>query len=280
MKVSLICIIILFAGAAYAQPVTGRQNNDGPDDHYEAKTYFFCGANYLSNNVYLGRKDTVVTPYISPYLGYHFKSGLYGKTQLSYSPRKKTLDLLTLEAGYEHTFGDHLNTGVNADKFFYNKNTNTIRGNTKGSAGIFGQYENDWLQPTICLDANFNRKTDYVLGLGLDHNFAMRNRTLNIIPAITMNAGTQHYYEEYFLNKLTKKDKTLKQSKALADAGRFRPLDYELSTNITYRVTKWLFTLNATYAIPVNPNTIIFPKQTFTEKLSNTFYFELDICHR
>ena len=275
-------VIFLFMQSANAQPFA--DNDD--DDPYEHVSYFMFGMNYLSNNVYLGRKDSTRLPYVSPYIGYHNKTGLFIKTMASYAPTKKIIDLVTIEAGYDHSFGEHINAGVNVDRFFYNKNSLSIRSNTKGCAGIFGQYSNNWIEPQITFDANFNKKsTDYVLNFQLDHNFCLANNTLNIIPTAAMNSGTQHYYDEYFVTRLTKNDKTVKVKKVVANANKFNPLDYEFSTKVTYRITKWLFTLIPTYAIPVSPAQITLPatknlpERTYHEKLSNSFYVELDICH-
>jgi len=245
------------------------------------------GLNYLSNNVYLGRKDTALLPYISPYIGYHDKNGLYAKAMSSYAPTQHVLDLFTIEAGYDHSFGEHLNAGANLNKFFYNKNSTSIRSSTKGSASIYSQYTNDWIEPQVNFDANLNKKsTDYALGIQLDHNFSLANKMLNIIPAAGMNSGTQHYYDEYFIARLTKNDKTLQVKKVVANANKFNAIDYEFNTKVTYRINKWLFTLTPTYAIPVSPAQITLPatknlsERTEQEHLSNSFYVELDICHR
>ena len=259
----------------------GFDNND--DDPYESLSYFMAGANYLSNNVYMGRKDSLVIPYYSPYIGYHHKSGLYGKAIASYNPAKAKgrIDLFTLEAGYDHSFGDHLYGGVAVDKFFYHKKSTNIRGNTVASTSAYAQYTNDWIEPQLNVDVNFNKKTDYVLGITLDHNFKLADNKLNIIPAAVMNFGTLHYYNEYFRNRLLQEDPSLKITKeAIADASKFKPLDIELSTKVTYSASRWLFTLIPVYAIPLSPASITFPTKTFNEKLTNTFYFELDICFR
>ena len=281
MRIVQLCLLLSLISciSAVAQPLP-KGYDDNEDDPYETARYFMYGANYQSDNVYLGRKDTLTAPYFSPYFGYHFICGLYAKTTLSYSANKRRIDLLTLEAGYEHTFGEHFNTGANLDKYFYNKNTNNLRGNIRENAGMYGQYGNDWIEPMICFDANFNKKTDYIIGLTLDHKFKLLDKTLIIIPMVTLNSGTQHFFDDYLLARLLKTDKTLKLTKTLANAGRFKALDYELSTKVTYRVNKWLFTAIPTYAIPLNPNTIVFPTRSYQEKISNSFYLELDICHR
>ncbi len=275
------CLLLGFVQATTAQGIAGSKKSDDDDDPYDTRTYFMYGLNYLSNNVYLGRKDTAVVPYVSPYIGYHLKSGLYAKAMASFtSAPVKHIDLYTLEAGYDHSFGDHFNGGANLDKYYHSKNTVSIRASTNGSAGIYGQYSNDWLEPQINFNADFNKKTDYVLGLDLDHNFKMISNTLNIIPTITMNSGTRYFLDEYFINRLKKKDAKLKLQKAIPGAGKFSILDYEFSTKVTYRTGKWLFTLTPTYAIPVSPAVITLPNKTVTEQLSNSFYVELDICHR
>src|SRR5579883_1873354 len=91
----------------------------------ENGSYFSAGVNYVSNNVYLGRKDSVTIPYISPYVEYHNKTGIYGNLMASYLPvsingRSPDFDLLTLEGGYMHDFfDDHLSGILYFDKYWY-----------------------------------------------------------------------------------------------------------------------------------------------------------------
>ncbi|MES2701622.1 MAG: hypothetical protein V4649_03235 [Bacteroidota bacterium] len=259
-----------------AQPAASHVTNE-EDDPFEAKTYFMAGLNFLSDNVYLGRKDTVTLPYLSPYIGYHHKSGAYAKMIASYSlaGQNKRFDLLTLQAAYEHTIGDNFYGGLSAEKYFYGKKTGNVRGNTRGSVEAYGQYLNEWVQPQVTIGANFNKKTDFVAGLSVEHDFKIAGGKGSVIPAVAVNAGTLHYYNEYF----SRKDSALKQS-ALGNAGAFKLLDIEVSCKATYRASKWLFTFIPTYAIALNPATITLPAKTITEKLGNTFYLELDICYR
>ena len=285
MKKIFFCIIglLLFGQAVHGQSITNFHDPVDQDDPYETRSYFMFGLNYVSNNVYLGRKDSMVIPYMSPYIGYHLKSGLYAKLLLSYSPahKKGRIDLTTIEAGYDHSFSQHFNGGFSIDKFFYNKNTTSIRANTVGSAGIYCQYSNDWIEPQVNFDIDINKSsTDYVAGIFLDHNFSVANSTLNIYPTAGLNSGTQNYYDEYFKNRETKNNKKSKPQKVVGDAQQFKPLDYEFNCKVTYRVTKWLFTFIPTYAIPMSPSVITLPNRIVTEKLSNTFYVELDICRR
>ncbi len=279
-------LFMLYSSSVFSQAMKATKAEEEADDPYENKSYFMTGLNYMSNNVYLGRKDSVALPFISPYIGYHFSNGIYGKAIVSDAPTKGYIDLLTLEAGWDHNLGDHFNLGVCGDKFYYNKNSTNIRSATKGGLGANGQYTNDWIEPQLTWDFNFNKaSTDYVLGLELDHDFDLKKHKFHIVPAVSLNYGTRHFYDDYFINRFLKKDKTLAAYNVVADANEFVPLDYEIKTKFTYRVTKWLFTLTPTYSVPTSPATITLPgknknKTTETEKLSNSFFVELDICHR
>ena len=257
-------------------------DDEGEDDPYDSVSYFMVGFNYLSDNVYLGRKDTFAIPYYTPYVGYHYKNGLFVKGMVSYTPAKGgTIDLTTLEAGWEHSFTDHMNGGLVVDRFFYNKNSISIRANTTASGGVYGQYNNDALEPTISFDVNANaHSTDYVVGLLLDHDFKLSHKALHLIPTIGLIAGTQNYYDEYFINRLNKKDKKGNTKRVVADPNQLVPLVEELSMKMTYMVGKWLFTLSPIYAIPMSPATITINKKTSQEKIVNSFFVELDICHR
>ncbi len=279
--VFLFLAFILFSSSAIAQQVIPSSLDD-EDDPYDTKSYFMGGFNYLSDNVYLGRRDTLTIPYYTPYIGYHYKNGLYAKGMVSYTTAKGgTIDLTTIEAGWDHSFNDHFNCGVNFDKFFYNKNSLSVRANSKGSGGVYGQFNNDIIEPQITFDLNINSKsTDYVIGIILDHDFKLLNKTLHIIPTVGFSSGTQNYYDEYFINRLNKKDKKGNVKTAISNPNRLVPLVYEISTKVTYRVNKWLFTLTPNYVIPLSPATITINKKTSQEKLSNSFYVELDICHR
>jgi len=279
-------VLLMFSECAFSQSNKTTKATEDEDDPFEHKSYFMYGLNYVSDNVYLGRKDSVTLPYISPYIGYHFSNGIYGKAIASDAPTKGYIDLITLEAGWDHNLGDHFNLGVCGDKFYYNKNSTNIRSAAKGGLGATGQFTNDWIEPQLTWDFNFNKaSTDYLLGLELDHDFDLKKHKFHIVPAVSLNYGTRHFYDDYFINRFLKKDKTLAAYNVVADANEFVPLDYEIKIKFTYRVTKWLFTLTPTYSIPTSPATITLPgknknKTTETEKLSNSFFVELDICHR
>ncbi len=251
------------------------------DDPYDALSYFMVGLDYINDNVYMGRRDSSRIPYISPYVGYVYKDGLYARVLVSLSPDKGRVDLVTAEAGYDHTFGQHINIGGTLDKYYYHQLSENVRASQSGVATVYGQYSNDYVEPQLNLSSGFANKTDFALGVLIDHDFMLVNNTLNIFPAVATNYGTQNYYDEYFKKKFRKNDKLDNVEMIVTYAKNFKVLVYEVSARVTYRVGTWLFTFVPTYAIPLSPATITIPKKPVErESLSNVFYMELDICHR
>ena len=80
-----ILIVILFSGSTFnvfAQSPKDNLSKDSLPDtalnvKEEKKSSFKFGADYISNNVFMGRTGINNTPIISPEIKYVFKSGLY-----------------------------------------------------------------------------------------------------------------------------------------------------------------------------------------------------------
>lgn len=282
----LIIFVFLLPNFILAQKSNNSYQPDEDDDPYDQLSYFFAGLNYLSNNVYLGRKDSVAIPYIIPYIGYHLSNGLYAKAMASYTSAGSSghIDLFTLEAGYNHSFSKNINAGFSAEKYFYNKNSISVRANSSGYFGIDGQFTNDYVEPSAQLGMVFNKNTkDYVLGIAIDHNFSMNEGKFSIIPTITVFSGTQNYYDEYFLARAKKKDKkAVVPNNIVSNPSAFNVLDYEFSAKTTFRAKHWLFTIIPTYAMPMNPAIITLPQKPKPqkEKISDSFFIEIDVCFR
>ncbi len=278
LLLSLVCFTITYAqrdGLFYLD----KEYNEDPFDDY---TYSFFGANYLSNNVYLGRRDTARLPYFTPYIGYQMHNGLYGKASASYSPVKHfgRFDLFTLELGYDRTFGKHILTGISVEKYFYYKKSPGIKSSIKDNITLYCLYKNEKIEPQLIFAVNQNKSNDYVVGFSLDHNIRLRDNTLNIYPTATFYYGSRHYFDDYYLNNLKRKDSTLTDREVVQNAGNYKPLNVEISARTTFRTPEWLFTLTPSYSVPISAATIKLPGRVATEKLKSSFYITLDVCYR
>ena len=256
-----------------------KEYNEDPFDDY---SYSFFGANYLSNNVYLGRHDSATLPYYTPYVGYQMHNGFYGKASASYSPIKKfgRFDVFALELGYDRSFGKRILTGVSVEKYFYYKKSPGIKAAIKDNISLYCLYKNGKIEPQVMFAINQGKTNDYVVGLSIDHNIRLRDNTLNIYPTAAFYYGSQHYFDDYYLNKLNRRDNSNITREVVNGAGEYKPLNIEFNARTTFRTPAWLFTLIPTYSLPMSAATISLPNKVITERLKSSFYVSLDICYR
>lgn len=264
--------------------------SDGTD-----KSYFEAGLSYLSNNVYLGRHDSLRIPYLTPSFNYYNKSGFYAGTSLSYmtSAGNSRVDLVEIEAGYAFT-KNKFSGIISAEKDFYNSQSKNVRAETKGSLNGTFSYDFGFIKPLLQGGIVFNTRDDYYAAFGLGHSFFFADDNLEVNPSLLINAGTQNYYNSYYTKRkfaTKRKDQTGSGTtiKAyLPNVSNFKIMDYEFSLPVDYSLGKFVFDITPTEAFPVNPNVVeltvtppsgIPVSRTKIENLNNIFFFSAGITY-
>jgi len=238
----------------------------------EKKASFKFGVNYLNDAVFLGRADTIKTPFIEPELKYTFKPGIYISGNLDVIPNRTTkkLDGGSLSAGYEYDITDDLSGGVSFSKLFYNANSTQIGSSIGETINANMDYDiKGIITPSVSVDYNMLKSgfgSDILINAGLAHDFAKlgvlgSDDLLIISPTATVNAGTQNFYDAYLTikkYKLTKKgqarEAVAKKLLAAQDAklAKFKLLDFELSAPVEYKAGHFIFSFTPTYAFAEN----------------------------
>ena len=283
-----ISICVCAQGIGNAAVITKK---DSTNNSTNGKSSFKIGISYANNNVYLGRSDTVKTTIFSPNAKYTFANGIFISGNLSIIPNEaKKLNGGEFSAGYDHDFTDNLSAGLSYSKLFYNVNS------TQVGAGISDVFDGninydfgDVLTATFNGDYNINRKgtgNDVLLNFGLNHDFASKgvfgsNDMIIVSPTVSVNAGTQNFYNNFFVRRRLKNAQLLAaQTKLLtqyqAQLSQFNLLDYEFSAPIEYRNNSFIFTLIPTYSIAKNKLASgVIPGQS---SKNNLFYFEASVA--
>lgn len=275
--VPLFVLLLFSTSRAFAQTTTTEDPEDLLDKlanqlKQDKKASFKIGVNYLSNNVFMGRADTVRTPTILPEMKYIFKNGIYLAATADYIPNRVTnkLDGGSAAFGYDFDITDDFTGGVSFTKLFYTANSTQI-GSSIGSTVNANLSYNiaDVITPIVSADYNFLKQDfghDIFLNAGISHDFAIDgifgDKDLLIIsPSANLNAGTQNFYDAYFVlkkYKLTKKLLALGQSaesliiKRENQLSKFKLLDYELSAPVEYKAGVLILSFTPTYAIAQN----------------------------
>ena len=223
---------------------------------------FKFGVSYLSNNVFMGRADTVTTPMIVPELKYTFKNGIYASGTLDYIPKKPTnkLDGGDVTGGYEFDINDNLSGSASLAKLFYSSSSTQIAAAIRATANANFTYDfGDIISVTVSSDYNFNKQginNDIFLNGGLSHDFIKEGifglkDIFLISPTASINAGTQNFYDAYLV--LTKKLRTARRTAALNaiiaqytnQLSQFEILDYEFSAPLEYKAGHFIFPVYA-----------------------------------
>jgi hypothetical protein len=237
-------------------------------------SFWKISGSYLTNSVYYGRQDSLLTPYLTPTLGYYDKSGFYISGSLSFLMTKNSsgIDLSSLDLGYEFAASDKFSGVVYANKSWYNQSSSNIKSDIKGNLGSYLSFDLNFVQLNSGIDFTFATKTDIGLNLGLSHSFLFgdEDHLYSLEPSFTTYWSTLHSYEGYINRKIKKRPGITLPAASVTGVtsvqnNKMTLLDYEISIPLSYETKKFGFLLTPTFAIPKNP---IFTTTTITTTLS------------
>lgn len=257
------------------------------------KSHLKIAVGYLSDNVYLGRSDSVKIPYITAGLRYIHKSGLFAGVSANYLSTEGRADMFELSGGYMMSKGNW-DAEITGSKYFYNASSYSVNAETKGTISLYTDYNLRWITPSISAGMKFSQSTDYTATFGLEHDFSFFNERLLVEPGVYMNAATQNYYNQYFQKRKYATNRKGQQkvvgtiTASTEDAAAFRVLDYELTVPVEYTFHRFNIAVTPVYAIPVNPNLMNVTVTTVTatrnrsyyETLSNRVYCSVDLTFK
>ncbi len=237
-------------------------------DKSDASSTFKFGVTYVSNNVYMGRADTVTTPVLVPQVKYTLKSGLYFSGSLYLIPNKpkQKIDGEDIAAGYDFDITDDFSAGASFTKLFYATSSTQIASSISGTFNVNFDYDiADIITTTLGADYDLNKQgisNDVLVSPAIAHDFITKGvfgerDVLLISPTITANAGTQNFYDAYLTKKnfrsarLTKLQNTV-VANYIDQLGKFELLDFELSAPVEYKTGHLILQLIPIYAIVQN----------------------------
>jgi hypothetical protein len=257
------------------------------------KSSFKIGADYLSNNVFMGRTGLTNVPIITLDSKYTFKPGLYFSASIDVLPdnkKGKKIDGGNLSVGYDFDITDDLGGGISYSKLFYNGSSTLVGSSVTSTFNANLNYDiGDIITPTISADYNINTgiTNDLFLNFGLAHDFIAKkifgNKDIIIIsPTIAANWGTQNFYDAYITGKVYKNKKANTQVTAYQSSlGQFKLLDYELSAPLEYKAGHFIFEFIPTYAIVQNRvKSAAVAKALGLSNNTSVFYVEIGLALR
>jgi hypothetical protein len=289
----LLCLIVsllLCSTITWAQDSLSTTNDSIP---HKRRSHLKIELSYLSDNVYLGRSDSVKIPYVTAGLKYIHKSGLFASVSANYLASEGRTDLFELTGGYMISKGNW-DAEITGSKYYYNENSYSVNAETKGMVSLYTDYNLGWITPSITAGMKFSQSTDYTATFGLEHDFSFFDERLMVEPGVSMNAATQNYYNAYYQKRKYATNRNGQQKVVgiitanTEDAAAFKILDYELTVPVEYTFHRFNIAVSPVYAIPVNPNHINVTVTTanatrsksYYETLSNRVYCSVDVTFK
>lgn len=249
-------------------------------------SYLMADVSFVSDAVFMGRRDTVAAPYLLPSLGYYHKSGFFADAAFSYllAEGEGRIDLGLLTAGY--TFlSNQLSGGLSGTAYFFNDSSYNVKSETVADiSGILGY---DWglLETSLSLSTYFNQvgNPDYFAGITLSRDLIDSGRHWVFRPMISAYVGTQYFYEAYYNSSRLGNRKGGGRSSGgvtnppsstnLAEVEKFRWLNLEVSLPVYYFSGHLILSATPSLAFPQSPATVTGTELEYTEELEPAFYF-------
>ncbi len=271
------------------------QNNKimAADKSNRDQSYFLADISYISDAVFMGRRDSISAPYIFPSMGYYDATGFFGQASASYLTRSEEgrIDLFLISTGY--TFdSEKWSGGISGTAYFFNGNSYNVRSETIGDiTGILG-YDLKTFEITLTASSYFNTSSspDYFTGLEIDRVFYAVDNDLLIDPTMSVHMGSQYFYQEYYAtsrlgNRKGKglgtmaSDSNPATNLELVEASQFKLLNFEISIPIQYYYDRFIFSFTPAWAFPQGNATFTTDDAVYEEDLTNVFYWSAGISY-
>ena len=127
---------------------------------------------------------------------------------------------------------------------------------------------------------------DFFNEVKLSRTLYSKDKKFVLIPAISIQAGTQNFYEAYYQASRLGNRKgsgnqqtTNSQNITIEEATNFSILNYELSLPLQYYHKSFIFSWTPVVALPQNAAEIVTDDYTFQEELDTLFYWSVGISY-
>lgn len=266
----------------------------------ESTSYAVVGLNYISDAIFLGRKDTVSAPYLYTSMEYHHKSGLYAEGSVSYLTKSNQgrVDLVVLTGGFDKTL-DKLNIDLSATKYFFNDDSYNVISAVEADITAQLLYELDFLNLGWAGSLYFSSDgaSDFMMLAQLSHDFVIDDNTWQISPILEFQFGSQEFYQQYFIEQQKKKSGTGSGSGngsgntsgdntttttmvEIVESESFNLMAIELNLAVWYQAPPFTFSFMPSYVIPSNEAELLVNDTMVKEDIDSTFYWMAGISYR
>ena len=257
------------------------------------ESYLSVGLNFVSDAVYMGRKDSISAPYLYPMITYHNKSGFYVSGSLSYLTKsnESRVDLFLGTLGFDFT-ADKFSGDISFTKYFFNDDSYNVISEVEADVTATARYDFDILTTSLSLVSFFNKggSSDFILNPEIGHDFVTAKRDFQISPSVGAYFGSQNFYEQYYIyNRFgsargkgsgTGQNTGTTTSLVLNEREKFDMMAVELSLPMWFVAKPVTVSFLPVLVIPQNPATLTVDSVVYEEDLENVLYVILGVSYK
>ena len=263
-------------------------------------SYLSIDLNYISDAVFMGRKDSISAPYIYPSLTYHHKSGFYATGSFSYLTKadQSRVDMSISTIGYDFD-SKKISGDFSLTKYFFSDKSYNVIAEVEADLTAKLSYDFDIVNLTATGITFFNsdNSSDLFLSGEISHDFVTNNEKFQFSPTAGIYFGSQNFYDQYFVSYRYSSGRghggngagtgsgtggttQTTTSISVEESEKFNLMAVELSLPSWYMHKKFTVSFLPTLVIPQNPATLIVDDVVVKEELDTTFYWMLGVSYK
>lgn len=294
MKNIAIKFVVFILLVMFSNRVVGQNEIDTIQKLKETdSSYVSIALNYISDAVFMGRKDSITAPYLYPLVTYHHKSGFYASGSFSYLTKsnESRIDLFLVSAGYDFTVRK-FSGDFSITKYFFNEDSYNVISEVEADLTAAISYDFDVINLglTSSLYVNNGSGSDFFLASEISHDFISSNNKFQISPTAGIYLGSQNFYEEYYMTSRFGNDgrgqgqgsggatETI-TTVSIEESEKFNLMAIEFSLPMWYVDKQLTVSFLPMFVLPQSEATIIAGDTLVEENLDETFYWMLGLSY-
>lgn len=284
---------LLLSSFSYAQ-----QKDTSFKGTHEEKSFLSADITFISDAVFMGRKDSIAAPYLYPSLTYHHKSGIYGTGSFSYLTKsdQSRIDVSILTLGYDFT-ANKLSGDLSVTKYFFSDDSYNVIAEVQADITALLRYDLDVINIAatgITLFTN-DSSSDLFLSSEISHDFITNDQKFQFSPTAGVFFGSQNFYDQYFVTSRyssgqgsggngsgagTGGTATTVTTVSVEESEKFNLMAFELSLPSWYSHKNFTISFLPTLVFPQSPATLVIDDEVVEEELDTTFYWMLGFSYQ
>jgi hypothetical protein len=254
----------------------------------KVKSYILTDVSFQNDAVFMGRRDSIAAPYLVPSIGYYDASGFFADASLSYLTKssESRVDLFLLTVGYRFE-SKKLSGYFSGTNYFFNDVSYNVQSEIVADVSAIVSYDLNIFKTSLTASTYFNKNSDpdFFIGVHLAKEIHTTDESFEIIPTVSLYAGSQYFYEEYYKNNRLGNSNgnggqpQQTQNIVINEVNSFNILSIELSIPINYYYKSFIISITPKLALPQSNATFTTEDAVFKENLKEVFYWSAGISY-